>query len=412
MNPAHNPESIRNAYLGPVVDFATKGRITRKFSDNLAAAFVPDQLIWNALNWTSAINIETVMLKPVLTTQLWIDLADSIEDQFEMRISIFWKQALFLYLTRFNLVHYYAADAQIGMAAGSGEGKYDCAHMATLSALRVLMPDNTIVALGQGSSFHFDDNATAWLPKDVNQLDCQLDFQSKVEDRTFRNTAICILQSVSFGLLTPYLSMGWFLRYAYLHLESIMSKGLSPEKLYIAQRYVEVIRCFNIMYNEDGMGLIKKLTYSGEIDERPEMGIYMNEQMLMHQRFIYEMSCIRQMPIALTQEGSQAVNPFFKQAIAYCTKPAFSTTVNKYAHKASLNENVRNAVRNFLAHVASGDEFYQVLRDLYELKNVQSLALLEFAVRGTIDTKHPHRIPHILYLTIEKVVDVLSGKLI
>ncbi len=414
MIPVHNPESIRYAYIGPVVGSVSTGRITRKFSDNKGPAFVPDSLIHEALRWNSSIPIEHVMLRPVITTQLWLDLQEAIEDQFETRIALFFRQALFLYLTKFTLFHFYAADAQVGMPGkgmGEASGKYDCAHMATLGALRIINHDNKIVALGQNSSLHLADNITAWLPKEVNQVDCLLDFQSEIEGRTFRNTVTCILQSASTGLLTPLFGVGWFIRYAYLHLEKSWNGDLSNEKRYVIQRYVEVIRCYDIMVREDPQALLRKLCYLSEDDERSEFAIYRDVQGCMHRIFEAEMNVLKHTPVALLNETAQTLNPFFKEALAYYSfnyPIKVSKTADNYASMASCSENVQNAVRNVLAKMGSADEFYSILNELRELRYLYALQQVERAVREIIPVKNPQKMPHILYWTLEKIVYALS----
>lgn len=411
MLPLHNPENIKNAYLGPIVNLESSGRITRKFSHNAGPAFVPDQLVKDAFRWNTLIKIDDVMLRPMVTPQLLMNLEEAIEDQFEGRIAIFWRQALFLFQSRLNLVHYYSADAQVGMPGkiiDSAEGLYDCAHMATVAALRVLTADNKVIALGQNSTFHFGDNITAWLPKDVNQVDSAFDFQSVVEERTFRNTTVCLLQLISSNNLSPLYGLRLFLHYAVLHLQVCWKPDLPEEKQYVIQRYVEVIRCYNIMLNEDPQKLLRKLCYLDEIDARSEYAVYMDVQAQMHQIFVREMNHLKHTRIELCLGASQVLNPFFKQALSYfsATYPIkLSKTAYNYAALVSLSEDVQNAARNFFAMIQSTQEFYNVLTCLYHLYEVPALSQMEGAVRERIPVKKPQKMPHILYWTLEKVAN-------
>lgn len=407
MIPVYNPEYIKQAYLGPAVNMTSSGRIMRKFSHNIAPAFVPDVLVQDAYLWNSGIKIENVMLRPHVTSELLCRLGEAIEDQFEGRIAILWRQSLFLHQTKLNLVHYYAADAQVGMPGkGTGPGKFDCAHMATVGALRVLRDDGKIIALGQGSSQHLGDNITAWLPEAVNQIDCQLDFQSLVEGRTLRNTTICILQSVSQGMLTPLYALGWFLQYANAHLEMCWNAAKVDDKRYIIQCYAETIRCYGIMMRDDPQALMRRLSCISEEDERDEGSIYRDVQKEMHGRFIQEMRSLMPPGVALRPEAAGSISPFFASAIAWFLfhYPLGPTkTVEKYASQCVLNEEVNRAVRNFFSLIASSEEFYGILWQLRSLQPLSVLTEVERVARSAIPVTNPQKMPHILFLIVQKV---------
>lgn len=411
MIPNYHPEYIKTAYIGPIVCPGSSDRIRRNFSDNAGPAYVPDALIHEPHHFQAPIKIEDRMLRPIITDRLWQDLEEAIEDQFEMRIAIFFKQALFLYNTRFTLLHIYAADAQVGLPGKLGDessGSYQCAHMATIGVLRVSTVDNKVVAIGQRSSFHFYDNVTAWLPGAVNRVDSALDSQSLVEGRTFRYTAVCLLQYVSFGYMSPLTSLSWFLYNAYLHLEQVfLSESITNEKKYVIQRYVEVIRCYDIMLKSDAKNLLKKLCYLHEGIDSEEAVIYAYIQRDMHLNLIAEMNFLRRSYVALDDEAKGSLNPFFKAAIEWffnCYPFEITKSVERYSTHTSCCESVQNAVRNFLVKVRSHEVFYGVLTTLRENRPAPVLSQIEQASRDVIPVKKPQKVPHILFMTLKKVI--------
>lgn len=416
MIPYHHPENIRNAYLGPVVVPEATMRITRKFSDNKGPAYVPDCLIREAFRWQAHLKIEDFMLRPAVTLQLWLNLHQAIEDQFEMRIALFFRQAIFLYFTKLTLVHWYGADAQVGMpglGTDPSNGEYACAHMATIGVLRALTSDNKVVAIGHNSSHHLYENATAWLPKEVNELDSTLDYQSFVDGRSFRCTVTHIYEYVSNGYMCPLVGLSWFLFYARAHLAIIIGQNnLSEEKRYIIQRYVEVINSYDRMLRRNPLHLLE--SFCGV--ERDARGtrtffqLYMEAQSRIHSNLISEMHLLKKSPVILNEEAKSAINPFFKEAIYYFLRNyplTSSKTVEKYAIQAVCSENVQNAVRNFLARIRSSEEFYSGLYYLWRLNRFPEIAQVERAAKETFD-KNPQKMPHILLKIIEKVVYAYS----
>ena len=398
---AHNPEAIRYAYLGPIVSNQVE-RIKFSFSRNVAPSYVPDLLLEKAFEWTKK-GVEELMLRPAVDLNLLIQLQQEIQDQFELRIALFWSQALFLYKTKLIVTYFNGTDAQVGvpgLGAGESRGQFACAHMATNPALRVVANyKGEIAALGQNSFLHLNANITAWLPKVVNDVDCLLDLHSSIHGRTFRFITTQILFSVSVESLSPLDGLKWFLYYSDLHLKECYQKSPSQEGKYVAWLYYNVVSAFCQMIHEE-----QDLPFSG-YDVIHDEEICMQAQAIMHQAFIWEMQTLKPNMIAPTERALSFIHfdeiatkmRCFLDPIRFRLVGA----VDAHATRCASSANVRQAALNFFASMESLEEFDFELQALDKKQLTYRALQLNAAIKEALTTTRPHNYYNIVLKILE-----------
>jgi hypothetical protein len=403
---AHNPEAIRYAYLGPIVKNEGE-RIKVSFSKAKAPAFVPDLLLWKAFEWTKH-DVENLMMRPSVNFQLLIGLNREIQDQFEVRIALFWKQSLFLYKTGLILVFFNGTDAQVGvLGKGVGEslGDFACVHMATNPALRVLANERgDVAALGQNSFLHMCDNITAWLPKIVNDVDCVLDLHSTVDGKTFRLTTTQILHEIAGARLSPLDGIKWFLHFASLHLQECYRKCSSDETRYIVWLYYSVVSIYVQLINEED-DFVLYISGCHADANKPDETVYMEVQARLHAKFIKKMNKLRPHLVAPTEMALSFNNfPYFARKLTEFLNQRRDTlkgAIIKHADHCAASSNVRQAAINFFASIESETAFDFELTSLNCNLITHRTTQFNNAVREALTIKSPHHYPLILLKILE-----------
>lgn len=409
---SYNPQYLSTQYLGPLVPIEDRSdRKKELFSSNLAPSYVPAILLDQSpkrINWNGQeywvpytwVPTDNLMLRPMVTLDLVYALADDIMNQFESRVISFWRQLLLVHRTGIQFLFCDRADLQVGIPGGSmmpdsAKNAFECAHTATLPALRAqsTLP-GFVIAFGQFSTFHYLDNATTWLPSEVNQVDSALDRYARCEYIPLRQAATQILNWVSNGCMTPKLGLIWFISYARVHLLAMLGEERDAKKNYIINYYGLVVDKFQAFLNEEGF--IQKFSSCA----LPDDDLYAVIQKGMHDLFISEMApkrpCID--PGLLNELKNANYYEIHMRLQAY-TGWENTPAIHKHVNQACLNIFVNVCALNY----AKCTSIAELDLDLFYLKEKRMTARLSQVhsyVMASLSKQKPHHIHSILFYVL------------
>lgn len=201
------------------------------YSSNRAPAYIPSILM------------DRMKRLPAVDLPLLQKLKEDIRNHVETRIQLIWTWFLLAHNSQLEFQHHSTL-----RQVGKGKGAYAAAHSSTLPCLGVQEGFQTLVFVG-GSYFDDTQNATVFLPADVNKMDSRLDcHHNKLNTHAaLRERTIEILNQVSQGAKSPDAAMQKFLKvFAFLiqKAEQAVAVIHRRHQKYILKEYAHVVTSY------------------------------------------------------------------------------------------------------------------------------------------------------------------------